>query len=164
MNAGGALVASDEVSSSRGVLVSSGVCALVLLGLRFTLVGELQTASFVTGWVLFVFVLGFAAHWWLPAVGGALEARIAKHQAWSLALVCAFAIHVEFRLPGGFLDLVLTSWLALMVVSLFVGRFLLTQRWVQLHVAISYGLVAACLFHGVHVHAHGLFAHCLLDQ
>ncbi len=164
MTAGGATADRDAVGSSRGVIASVVLCALLLLGLRWVLVGDLQSIYFLSGWVLFGFVSSLAVVWWLPKSQAGLENRIEKQLAWSLALVVAFAIHTNFRMPGGFLDLLLTGWLALTIVSLFVGRFLLTARWLQCHVVISYGLAAACLFHGIHVHAHGLFAHWLLDH
>jgi len=151
-------------ASMSRITIGSCTLAAVLIGGRWLLVGELQSAYFFTGWVTFVFVLGLAASWWAPVRSAALERRIQNHLSISIVLVAAFAVHTNFRLPGGLLDWMLTFWLVLALGSLVVGRFLLTRKWLVCHVALSYGLAAACLFHGIHVHAHGLFAHWLLDK
>lgn len=151
-------------ASLSRILVASCTLGVLLLGARAVLIDELQSAYFLTGWLTCILVVAFALSWWAPASSLALERRIKRHLCVSIVLVTAFAVHTNFRMPGGLLDWVLTLWLALALGSLVVGQFLLTRKWLICHVALSYGLAAACLFHGVHVHAHGLFAHWLLDK
>ena len=141
-------VANQGVGSTPArVFAASCVFAVTLLLARELLVGELQSAYFITGWISSIFVCWFAFAWWVPAQGVALERRIATHLAASFALVASLAIHVNFRIPNGVLDWGLTIWLAVAVGSLCLGRIRRTRRWLVCHVAISYGLAAASLFH-----------------
>lgn len=164
MNSAEASARATLPNSNVRVLGGSCILALLLLAARYFLVEELQSVYFITGWVTCLFVLASALAWWAPVSDEALERRISMHLAISIALVTSFSIHTSFRMPGGVLDWILTIWLVIGITSLFVGRFLLTRKWLVCHVSLSYGLAAACLFHGVHVHAHGLFAHWLMPQ
>lgn len=150
--------------SSGRVLFGSCLLALLLVAARVILVDELQSVYFISGWITCLFVLVAALAWWSPPSEQRLERRISLHLTLSIALIASFAVHTNFRMPGGVLDWVLTIWLVLGIVSLLLGRFLLTRKWLVCHVALSYGLAAACLFHGVHVHAHGVLAHWLMGK
>ncbi len=146
------------------LLAVSFIIAILLVAARLLLLDELQTPYFLTGWITAAVVVCFAVSWWFHAEEAGLHRRLSNHLAFSLLLLTAFAVHVNFRLPNGVLDWILSSWLLIAVASLVFGALRPSRGWLMFHVALSYGLATASLFHGVHVHAHGLLAHLLLER
>lgn len=127
--------------------------------------------SFQTGWLLCAGVGLLAASWWFPRFDrGALARRVRKHLAVSAVLTLVYAAHVDLRLPVGWMESVLFVLFGLLLTSTVAGALLLRRgvassdapgidRWLGLHVSITWALFGAAVFHGVFTHGHGLLAH-----
>ena len=119
---------------------------------------------YLSGWLMFLACVALAGPWWRLRSRERMDARLESQLLLSLPLLACFAVHVDFRVPRGELDLLLTTGFLGTVASLVVGRFLASRNtpkvwaWLRFHIAWSYSLLALGLVHAALVHAHGFFA------
>ena len=138
--------------------------------------GTLYSACYLTGW-LFVSVVGWRAMMWAkdPALpDDRLRTRAAHELALTIIMISLFAVHIDFRVPNGWLDLALTAVFGLLVCSAIQGGRALRadpiegaarlRRWTTRHAGVLGVLIALAGFHGVFVHTHGVVASMLVQN
>lgn len=167
---------------------------LVVLGValvRVVLQRTLYAPAFLTGWILAGLVCWTAASWWSPPQElEGLARRMRAQVALSLLTLTAFLIHIDLRLPRGWIETALFALAISVGASLVIGRSLALEaderrrggtpagderrlwrradrerrvsRWLRVHVSLLWALLALALFHGVFLHLHGLLAHLFL--
>ena len=128
--------------------------------------------SFLSGWALTAGVGVLAWCWWFAGLDApALSRHMRVHLNVSVALVALCALHVEPHVPTGWIETILLVLFLGLLSSTVVGLRLVRgsgtaiesiHRWLQVHVALTYGLLGAALFHGVFVHGHGMLAYTFL--
>jgi len=167
------------------------LCVLAVAATEMALQRTLFAPTFLTGWILAAPVLWMAAGWWSPPRElEDLALRMRGEVALSLAALAAFLVHIDLRLPRGWIESALFSLVIAVGASLVIGRSLALERderrrdgppegderrtrrrvdrerrvgrWLRVHVALVWTLLALGLFHGAFVHLHGLLAHLFL--
>ncbi len=141
----------------------------------------LYAPTFLSGWSLAAVAALPLVAWWSPPGELAAFGRRARRQLWVAALMLGlFLVHVELRLPLGWLETTLFALLVAFLASSCVGASLAIRelgarrgerladlergaaRWLRVHVALASALFALGLFHGAFVHLHGWLAHRFL--
>jgi len=130
--------------------------------------------SFLSGWALTAGIGILACSWWfgrLDAPGLTRSMRI--HLVVGLLLVVLGIYHVDPSLTTGWIETILLVLFVFLLASTVVGLCLVRlarpiqedeaaskaiHRWLHVHVALTYGLFGAAVFHGVFVHGHGMLA------
>ena len=143
---------------------------------------SLRRYYFPSGWLTAGALLVFALDWWRPVSSRhALHRRMDGHLFLGATLALLFAVHVDFRMPNGWIDLGLTVGFAMLLLSLAVGATLCrddpapagglsTRRagwlvaWQRVHTALSFALLTLVGVHASLVHGHGLMAWLLLGK
>ena len=146
------------------------MCGFVLIvgaGLGL-LSGRLGQPMFLTGWLTWLVLIGLSAVWWWPARDlGHLASRLRTQAIVGGPLIGATVVHVGFRWPTGWVDGLLTLVFVAFLLSTLAGVALVARsgtqpdrvsRWLDRHTALAFSATGLALFHGVYVHAHGLFA------
>ena len=167
----------------KGTLfVNAAAAALLALAAVLFLAWSRTTLldlSFQTGWLLCAGVGALALSWWFPRLEAPrLSRRLRLHLLGGWLLAAVFAVHVDLRAPVGWVETILFVLFALLLTSTVAGTMIVRRvteateregsdagsidRWLPIHVSLTYSLFGAALFHGVFTHAHGLMAHLFL--
>ena len=169
--------------------VSALAAGISLAGLGYAAWAiSLPAPYFLTGWCAGGLLALVAHSWWITEMEGPrLRRRLRLHVYAAILLLALFAIHVDFRVPNGWLEVALTALFAAMLASTAVGAKLVgafagvshvgraeasaprheagerqLRRWLFVHVPLTYSLLSLSLFHGLFVHSHGALAHLFL--
>ncbi len=160
---------SSTLASAAGV----AVVVIALAVIHGICAGSLLRTSFLTGWGLLL-VVGVQAdrRWrkvrradasaeWLSGQGGLV-----------LIAVMLFGMHLDFRIPDGWLDCVLAGMFALLLASAAVAALLLRTRpghqaarhWLLFHTSLIASVITLGAMHGVLAHTHSVLAYVVLGR
>ena len=152
------------------------------IGLWLLRGSTLYSLYFVTGWLLF-FAVGLDLYWRWQQSGRTSQVTrwIGVHAGLAVAATALFFLHLEFRVPNGWLEGALVLMFAGLLASGLFGMLIrlglqlgvidgtvqgprLARRWVLVHVPLEASLFVLAVVHGVLVHAHSLMAHVMLGH
>ena len=161
--------------STLVLLVIAGIGAGASIALGVSSRASLLDWTFQSGWLLVLLVAALTIPWWFPGSTPLRRARIGHfHPLLLIALWVAYLGHTGLRLPQGWVERVLLVAFAALTLSLLFGRARLRdsserapvafRHWCFLQSVVTSVLLAAALFHGLFVHAHGLLAHLFLGR
>ena len=160
------------------------VAVAVALGAGLWLLHEstLYSLYFVTGWLLFAAV-GLDLYWrWHRSAKSPQPSRwIGVHAGLAVVAGVLFVVHLEFRIPTGWIESTLALLFLGMLASGLVGLMIrlglhlglidsaihgprLAQRWVLVHVPLEVSLITLAVVHGMLVHGHGFMAYVMLGH
>ena len=159
--------------------VGAAAAIVVLVVVHGFFADSLLRTTFLTGWALLL-AIGVQAHrrWrkvrgsdasteWLGGQGGLV-----------LVTVMLFGMHLDFRVPDGWLDSVLAGMFVLLVASSAAAAVLLLtlrrdpqhagnqapRRWLLFHVSLTASLLTLGAMHGVLAHTHSVLAYIVLGR
>lgn len=165
-----------------GRAASIGAAGAGIAGLWLLHQTSLYTLYFVTGWLLLgTIVLDLYWRWQQSAMLPSASRWIGVHAGIALSIAGLFLLHLEFRVPNGWIEGallllfigLLISGLAGLAIRLAIhlgwidARSLgpaLARRWVLVHVPLEASIVALASVHAVLVHGHGFMAHVMLGR
>ena len=160
------------------------IAAALTLGAALWLLHEstLYSLYFLTGWPLLAAVgLDLFWRWQQSAKSSQPSHWIGVHSGLAVLAAVLFLIHLEFRMPTGWIESGLLLLFIGMLASGLVGLMIrlglqlgliegdvhgprLAQRWVLVHVPLEVSLITLAVVHGTLVHGHGFMAHLMLGH
>lgn len=160
----------------RGYAVVLTLWVAALVALVWVCAGTLYSACYITGWVFLAIIGGrVLVRFRDPVLGGdALRVRAVHEVALTVVMLTLFAVHVQFRIPNGWVDAALTIVFVGVLASAAWGLTAVRRpvttgearlrRWSVVHALALTVLLSVAGFHGVFVHTHGLVASVLLQK
>ncbi len=152
---------------------------------------SLYTLCVQSGWLAAALTAAVALTWWrFDADAPLLRRRVRLQLHLSCLLVVMFTVHVDMRVPNGWMGIALAALFIAMVVSTIVGTMIVhtgaragdplaqaantrqsgladlvpVRRWLFVNASLSYSLLGLALIHGAFVHSHGLLAFFFLER
>ena len=143
-----------------------------------------------SGWLAAAVIAAVALSWWaFNTDGQRLCRRMRRQLCFSCLLVVLFAIHIDMRVPNGWIGLALTILFIAVIASTIVGAVIIhaatrardsvrrgadatpdgadlvaVRRWLFVNVPLSYSLLGLAIIHGLFVHSHGTLAFYFLER
>ena len=145
---------------------------------------SLYTFCVQSGWLAAALTAAIALTWWkFDANAPLLRRRVHIQLYLSCLLVVMFAVHIDMRVPNGWMGIALAILFAASAVSTIVGATIVhiaaraaetrpsgeadliaVRRWLFVNASLAYSLLGLALIHGVFVHTHGVLAFYLFER
>ncbi len=104
------------------------VIAIALTFVAISCMNSLKRTCFISGWALFtILAISFLRRFFRVKSATPPEQWVAPQTIFAGMIISLFITHIEFQRPNGWLDSVLTSLFAFVVITSTIGAFLWTQ-------------------------------------
>ena len=172
-------------------ILITAVLAVLVLCAYAACKRSLHTLCIQSGWLAAILIAAVALSWWkLDINRQRLVRRVRLQVCLSSLLVVMLAVHLDLRVPNGWMDLALTVLFIAMIASTIAGTVIVrtaacdrdvlrqrsdppkpdwadlvaVRRWLFVHVPLNLSLLSLAVIHGVYEHGHGMFAFFFIER
>ena len=151
---------------------------------------SLHTLCIQSGWLAAILIAVVALSWWKLDIDRQHLIRRMRLQACiNSLLIVMLTVHLDLRVPNGWMDLALTALFIAMIASAITGTVIVriaacdcdalrqrsdpskpdwadlvaVRRWLFVHVPLNLSLLSLAVIHGLFEHGHGMFAFFLIE-